>query len=176
VSTLQLSRIPAGEACILDVRTPAEFDTVRIAGSKNVPLDRLAPEEFKARFGADATVYCICQTGTRSQLAATKLRGAGMTRVVHVDGGTNAWAAAGLPLERGGRRTIALDRQVRIAAGSLVVLGVIAGALRHPAGYWLAGLIGAGLTYAGLSNRCGMTTVLAKMPWNQSNRRDEALG
>jgi sulfur dioxygenase len=176
VSTLQLSRIPAGEACILDVRTPAEFDTARIAGSKNVPLDRLTTAEVKSRFGADATVYCICQTGTRSQLAAKKLRGAGMMRVVHVDGGTNAWAAAGLPLERGGRRTIALDRQVRIAAGSLVVLGVIAGALRHPAGYWLAGLIGAGLTYAGLSNSCGMTTVLAKMPWNQSNRRDEALG
>ena len=174
VSSLQLAQIPAGRARIIDVRTPAEFETSRIAGSINVPFDRFIAADIKARFGVDAIVYCICQTGTRSQLAAAKLRGAGMTRVVHVDGGTNAWTAAGLPLERGGRNVIGLDRQMRIAAGSLIVLGVMCGALVHPAGYWLAGLIGAGLTYAGLSNSCGMTMVLAKMPWNQAGR-EQAL-
>jgi glyoxylase-like metal-dependent hydrolase (beta-lactamase superfamily II)/rhodanese-related sulfurtransferase len=85
---------------LVDVRTPAEFDSVRIAGAINIPLDRLDPARLLARIGADVPVYCVCQTGTRSQLAAAKLRAAGFTRVVHVDGGTNAWAMAGLPVLR----------------------------------------------------------------------------
>lgn len=87
----------------MDVRTPAEFETVRIAGAVNLPLDRLDAAGLLARIGADAPVYCVCQTGTRSQFAADALRSAGFTRVVHVDGGTNAWAMAGLPVERGAR-------------------------------------------------------------------------
>jgi sulfur dioxygenase len=86
---------------LIDVRTPAEFERARIAGAVNVPLDRLDPASLLARIGAHTPVYCVCQTGTRSQLAAAALRTAGFTRVVHVDGGTNAWAMAGLPLVRG---------------------------------------------------------------------------
>jgi len=159
--------IATGPVNLLDVRTPAEFETVKIAGSINIPLDRLNPAEVRSRFGADAALYCVCQTGTRSQLAAARLRNAGLTNVIHVDGGTNAWVAGGLPVERGPRNVISLDRQMRITAGALIVAGIAVGALWHPAGYWLAGLIGAGLAYAGLSNTCGMTVVLAKMPWNR---------
>jgi rhodanese-related sulfurtransferase len=83
------------------VRTPKEFETVRIGGSVNIPLDRLDPAALLASMNADDPVYCVCQTGTRSQLAAGKLRAAGFHRVVHVDGGTNAWAVAGLPVVRG---------------------------------------------------------------------------
>ena len=86
---------------LLDVRTPVEFESARIAGAVNAPLDRLDAARLLARVGADAPVYCVCQTGTRSQLAASALRSAGFTRVVHVDGGTNAWALAGLPVLRG---------------------------------------------------------------------------
>src|SRR5499427_8635143 len=86
---------------LLDVRTPLEFGNARIAGAVNIPLDRLDPAALLASIGADAPIYCVCQTGTRSQLAASALRSAGFTRVVHVDGGTNAWALAGLPVERG---------------------------------------------------------------------------
>lgn len=157
----------AGPVNLLDVRTPAEFDTVKIAGAINLPLDRLNPAEVSSRFGADAALYCVCQTGTRSQLAAARLRNAGLKNVIHVDGGTNAWVAGGFPVERGTRHVISLDRQMRITAGLFIVAGVAAGVLWHPAGYWLAGLIGAGLLYAGLSNTCGMTVVLAKMPWNR---------
>lgn len=159
--------IAAGKVNILDIRTPGEFETFKIAGSINIPLDRLNPADLVARFGADAALYCICQTGTRSQLAASKLRTAGMQRVIHVDGGTNAWISAGFPVESGRRNVISLDRQMRITAGALIIIGTTIGALWHPAGYWLAGLIGAGLMYAGLSNSCGMTAMLAKMPWNQ---------
>ena len=86
---------------LLDVRTPGEFESVRIAGAVNLPLDRLNPAALAAKYGLDEPLYCICQTGTRSQLAAWMLRQAGFRRVVHVDGGTNAWAMAGLRLLRG---------------------------------------------------------------------------
>ena len=86
---------------LLDVRTPAEFAALRIADSVNVPLDRLDPAALAAKYGLDEPLYCVCQTGTRSQLAARMLRTAGFRQVVHVDGGTNAWHAAELPLVRG---------------------------------------------------------------------------
>jgi sulfur dioxygenase len=159
----------AGNATLIDVRTPGEFETLRIAGSINVPLDRLDPVELKSRIAPDAAVYCICQTGTRSQMVAHALRAAGFTRVIHVDGGTNAWAAAGLPLERGTRKVLPLDQQVRIAAGSLVVTGVIAGAALHPAWYALSAVVGAGLVYAGASGHCGITLLFSKLPWNHTD-------
>jgi sulfur dioxygenase len=152
---------------LLDVRTPAEFASLRIQGSIDVPFDRLDPAGLMGSFGIDAPLYCVCQTGTRSQLAAQMLRAAGFRRVVHVDGGTNAWQAAGLPVVRGERSTISLERQVRIAAGALVLASVAAGAFIHPLGYALAALVGAGLMQSGLSSFCGISMLLAKMPWNQ---------
>jgi sulfur dioxygenase len=102
VSAKQLAEVLQREKIhLLDVRTKAEFDNVRIGSAVNVPLDRLDPATLLAQFGADAPVYCVCQTGTRSQLAASALRSAGFRRIVHVDGGTNAWLVAGLPVERG---------------------------------------------------------------------------
>ena len=102
VSARQLAEVlRTPGAHLVDVRTSVEFETVRIAGAMNVPLDRLDPAALLKRLGADAPVYCVCQTGTRSQLAAAALRSAGFKRVVHVDGGTNAWAMAGLPVLRG---------------------------------------------------------------------------
>ena len=86
---------------LLDVRTPGEFEALRIAGAVNVPLDRLDPAALLASLSPDDPVYVVCQTGTRSQFAATELRAAGFRRVVHVDGGTNAWTVAGLPVVRG---------------------------------------------------------------------------
>jgi glyoxylase-like metal-dependent hydrolase (beta-lactamase superfamily II)/rhodanese-related sulfurtransferase len=86
---------------LIDVRTPEEFTKLRIADAVNIPLDRLDPPALMTIFGADTPLYCICQTGTRSQFAAADLRAAGFRRVVHVDGGTNAWTVAGLPVERG---------------------------------------------------------------------------
>jgi sulfur dioxygenase len=167
VSARQFSALAREGSVLVDVRTPAEFESMRVPGSINVPLDRLDTEALKRQY-AGKTIYCICQTGTRSQLAAARLRAAGVEHVVHVDGGTNAWTAAGLETERGERKVIALDRQMRIAAGSLVLLGVAAGALLHPAFYVLSAFIGAGLVYAGATDSCGMSMVLARMPWNQA--------
>jgi sulfur dioxygenase len=86
---------------LLDVRTPGEFEVLRIAGAVNVPLDQLDPAALLASLSPNDPLYVVCQTGTRSQFAAAELRAAGFRRVVHVDGGTNAWAVAGLPVARG---------------------------------------------------------------------------
>jgi sulfur dioxygenase len=102
VSARQLAALmPSADVHLLDVRTPEEFAALRIAGSMNLPLDRLDPAALAARFGLEAPLYCVCQTGTRSQIAAQRLRAAGFRRVVHVDGGTSAWRAADLPLLHG---------------------------------------------------------------------------
>ena len=102
VSAKQLAEaLGAPGVHLLDVRTPGEFEALRIAGAVNVPLDTLEPAALLASIGPDDPVYVVCQTGTRSQFAAAELRAAGFRRVVHVDGGTNAWAVAGLPVARG---------------------------------------------------------------------------
>jgi rhodanese-related sulfurtransferase len=169
VSPLQLAEAAAaGSVQILDVRTPMEFAARRVPGSFNVPLDRLDPELLKTSVGVDTEIYVICQTGTRSQLVAEMLRTSGFQRVVHVDGGTNAWAGAGLPIERSKHTGISLERQVRIVAGLIVFVGVLTGALVHPVGYWIAGAVGAGLVITGFANLCGLSLLLARMPWNRS--------
>ncbi len=102
VSAKQLAEaLRAPGVRLLDVRTPEEFDTLRISGSVSVPLDTLDPAALLATMDANDPVYVVCQTGTRSQFAAAELRAAGFRRVVHVDGGTNAWTVAGLPVARG---------------------------------------------------------------------------
>ena len=154
---------------LIDVRTPAEFDEVHLEIARNVPLDRLDPVQIqRARANANGPVYVICQKGGRGQQACEKLAAAGLTDVINIEGGTVACEAAGLPVVRG-RKAISLERQVRIAAGSLVFIGSVLGYFVHP--YWMAltAIIGAGLVFAGVSDTCGMGQLLARMPWNQAN-------
>jgi rhodanese-related sulfurtransferase len=156
--------VKAGPVALLDVRTPAEFEEVHVAFARNVPLDQLDP----AQLGTDpaAPVYVVCQRGARGQRACEQLRAAGFTGATNVAGGTLACVEAGLPVVRG-RKTISLERQVRIAAGALVLLGVGSGFLVHEALFGLSALVGAGLVFAGLTDTCGMGALLARMPWNR---------
>ena len=96
-----------------------------------------------------------------------KLEAAGFTNSVNVEGGTSAWRAAGLPVVEG-KKVMSLERQVRIAAGSLVVIGIAIGQFVHPAGFGLSALIGAGLVFSAVTNTCGMGMLIAKMPWNRT--------
>jgi rhodanese-related sulfurtransferase len=153
---------------LIDVRTPAEFREVHVSFARNVPLDRLDPAALRAELGEKRAnpLYLICRSGARGKQAGEKLAAAGMTNVVNVEGGTLACEAAGLPLVRG-KKTISLERQVRIAAGGLVLVGAVLGLLVHP--YWagLSAFVGAGLIFAGVTDSCGMAMCLARMPWNQ---------
>jgi rhodanese-related sulfurtransferase len=152
---------------LIDVRTPAEFGEVHVSFARNVPLDQLEKTSIaSSRNGATQPLYVICQSGGRAKQACEKLMRAGHLNVVSIEGGTQAWDAAGLPVVRG-KAMMSLERQVRIAAGLLVVLGTFLGYFVHP--YWLglSAFVGAGLAFAGITDTCGMGMLLAKMPWNQ---------
>lgn len=157
-----------GAVELIDVRTPVEFREVHAAPARNVPLDRLDPAAImQARNGGkDQPIYFICRSGSRGKQACDKFIAAGFTNVVNVEGGTSAWAENGLPIVRG-KKAISLERQVRIAAGSLVLVGTLLGWLVHPGFLGLAGFVGAGLVFAGVTDTCGMGMLLARMPWNQ---------
>jgi rhodanese-related sulfurtransferase len=162
-------RHAAGETIdLIDVRTPVEFRDVHLDFARNIPLDQLDPHSImQARNGSsDKPLYLICQAGGRSQKACEAFQQAGHHNVVSVAGGTQACVQAGLPVVRG-KKAISLERQVRIAAGSLVVTGVTLGFLVHPGFFGLSGFVGAGLVFAGITDTCGMGMLLARMPWNQ---------
>lgn len=161
-----------GEAVdLIDVRTPVEYREVHAEPARLVPLDGLDPEAvIKSRNGAgNRPLYTICRSGSRGRQACEKFHAAGFTNVINVEGGTLAWKQAGLPVVRG-KKSISLERQVRIAAGSLVVLGTALGALVHPAFLGLSVFVGAGLIFAGITDTCGMGMLLARMPWNQAGQ------
>ena len=152
---------------ILDVRTPAEFNELRATCARLMPLDKLDVDAVKAARRDEEPVYVLCRTGSRATTAAGKLCAAGVEAVV-VEGGTLGWESAGLPVKRG-RKVMSVERQVRIGAGTLVLIGVLLGAFVHPAWLVLSGFVGAGLVFAGLTDICGMAFVLGRMPWNQAH-------
>ena len=153
---------------LIDVRTPAEYREAHVSFAVNVPLDRLDPAAVRGSRTAsgDEPIYVICRSGSRGRQAWEKLAAAGLGNVVNVEGGTQAWIAAGLPVVWG-KKMISLERQVRIAAGSLVLMGAVLGWLVHPVFVALAALVGAGLVFSGVTDTCFMGMLLAKMPWNQ---------
>lgn len=166
--TVSVSEVLEGsDAVLLDVRTGAEHESVHIAGSVNVPLDRL--DEFAETIaGLGAPIVCVCQTGNRAQQAMQKLVAAGASDVKVLEGGIVAWDKAGAPVERG-KAKWAMDRQVRGVAGSLVLTGLVLGT-KWPRARALAWMVGAGLTWSAISNSCYMAMALAKLPYNRSER------
>ena len=155
---------------LIDVRTPVEFRELHVAFARNLPLDQLdASAVMQARDVAPSEpLYVICRSGARGRQACEKFRKAGFFNVINVEGGTLACVEAGLPVVRG-KKAISLERQVRILAGSLVLVGSALGAFVHPAYIGLAAIIGAGLVFAGITDTCGMGMFLARMPWNHCN-------
>ena len=155
---------------VLDVRTGGEFDSVHIPGSYNVPLDTLA-EHARDLAELDHPVVLVCKSGARADQAHGKLTGAGKQRLHLLDGGLDAWLASGGDVVRGSSETWAMDRQVRLVAGSISLLGIVA-SLVAPKAKWLAGGIAAGLTFSAVSNTCAMGNALGKLPYNKGRGCD----
>lgn len=152
-------------APVIDVRTPVEFAEVHVPQARNVPLDELTPGSLA--YLKDQPVYLLCRSGQRATRAADKLAQAGFAQPVVVTGGTLAWIDAALPVTRGESKVISLERQVRIAAGSLVLTGVLLGWFVYRGFFGLSAFVGAGLIFAGITDFCGMGLLLAKLPWNR---------
>ncbi|MDR0534127.1 MAG: rhodanese-like domain-containing protein [Verrucomicrobiales bacterium] len=156
------------EILLIDVRTPKEFAEVHAGQATSIPLDEISRATLLAQFpdAANREIYLICHSGNRSRKALQKLQAEGLTNLVNVEGGTSAWVQAGLPVISG-KKSISLERQVRITAGSLVVSGALLAWLLHPLWILLSAFVGTGLVFAGLTDTCGMGLLLARMPWNR---------
>lgn len=167
------------DPALLDVRTQTEYRAGHIPGAKLIPIDELLPQSLDEHFerstpGNSETLYLTCQSGQRAEAAAERLMKAGYTNLALVAGGTTAWEQAGLPMTRHGN-AISLERQLQIAIGSLLVLKVLLGFSVNELFFALTAIIGAGLILAGMTRWCGMTELIARMPWNQScNRNGQA--
>ncbi len=158
---------------LIDVRTPAEFRAGHATGAKLVPLNELNPEQLGSELhnpeaGHDPPLYVICHSGARAQQAAERLMTSGYDNVLLVDGGTQAWEKAGLPMKRCGK-AISLERQVQITIGALLILKVFFGFTISELFFAAAALIGTGLIIAGTTGWCGMARLVALMPWNNKS-------
>lgn len=150
---------------LLDVRTPAEYESAHIPGSIRVSLDELHAETDTVAALLPDHAVVVCRSGTRAEQACRALAGTGRDDLRILDGGIQAWERSGGALSRG-RERWDLERQVRLVAGSLVLTGVLASLLWRP-GAILAGGVGAGLTFAATTNTCAMGMLLAKLPYNR---------
>jgi rhodanese-related sulfurtransferase len=154
-------RLIAGGARLIDIRARDEHDRARIPGSENRPVDAVG------RVGDAPAVIYHCRSGMRTSANAERLAAASDCPAYLLEGGLDAWRAAGLPVEEDRTAPLEIMRQVQITAGSLVVLGVVLGLAVQPAFLGLSAFVGAGLVFAGTTGWCGMAKLLAVMPWNR---------
>ena len=171
IQPLELHRLLAegGPAQLLDVRTPGEFAAAHVPGAKLIPLDDLDPAAFQRQRGAEETpVYVLCQSGARARKAIDKLERAGVRGCVLVEGGTQGWMDAGLPVERSPSKVLPLMRQVQIFVGLVTAVGAALALAVYPLFAIIPLLTGCGLLFAGITGLCGMALLLAKMPWNRA--------
>lgn len=166
VSPQKLPELLANNDTVIDVRTPKEFQSAHVVGAKSVPLDQLDAAQFCGQYDATSPVYILCQTGKRAGIAAERLAQAGHQNVTVIEGGTSAAKDAGIEINYG-QGSISIERQVRITAGSLVFVGTLLGLFVHAGFFAIPAFVGAGLTFAGITDTCGMGMMPAKCPWNQ---------
>ncbi len=156
-------QLAARDVTVIDVREPMEYASGHIRDSLNIPLSRITKVNLPR-----GPLVLVCQSGNRSTKALTQLVQQGHPNpVVDLLGGVPAWQQAGFDLHKIKGAPLPLMRQVQIAAGGLVLLGVILSQLVAPGWIWLSGFVGAGLVFAGVSGLCGMARLLAVMPWNR---------
>ena len=154
-----------GECQVIDVREFSEFNNERIADAQLMPLSNF--EKHADEIDHSKPVYLMCRSGNRAKQAAEKLAAKGFNDIHVVEGGMTAWAGANLPIVKGGSKVWSLERQVRFAAGGIVLIGVLLSIFVHPYFVLLSAFVAAGLMFSALTDTCGMAMVLARMPWNK---------
>lgn len=152
---------------LLDVRTPIEHQETHLSGSISMPLDDLNPSDVTSTIaGADQCVL-ICRSGKRAERAFEKLQAAGCRKLAILDGGVDAWEAAGLPVIRTEKKHLPLMRQVQLIIGLLALTSSILALTVNKNFAFVPAFLGAGLTLAGSTGWCGLAILLSKMPWNK---------
>jgi rhodanese-related sulfurtransferase len=161
-------RVRFGRAVLVDVREPDEFVRRHVKGALSRPLSSFDPAALRSEPGKD--IVFTCRSGMRTAANCDRLARAVDGPAYLLDGGVDGWVAAGFPVEEDRKAPLEIMRQVQIAAGSLVLAGVVLGLAVHPAFYALSAFVGAGLTFAGVTGFCGMARLLSVMPWNRPAR------
>lgn len=178
----ELQSLDLNESIILDVRTGMEHAEKRLTfGHAHMPLDELKPADFMMRHGLDkdSGVYLLCRSGKRAAQAAEKFVAEGYRNIHVIEGGIIACEDCGHKVEGHAAHTntaptqtkgpISLERQVRIAAGAIAATGALLGLMVNPLFSIIPLLVGGGLMFAGITDRCGMALVLTKAPWNKTS-------
>jgi rhodanese-related sulfurtransferase len=160
-------RLDEGSAILIDIRESNEFAREHILGSRLAPLGGLDAHDFDRERASGKAAIFHCQSGQRTLMNATRLVAAGFKETFVLDGGLQGWRAAGLPTHVNRAAPLELQRQVQIAAGSMVVLGVVLAVLVSPWFVLVSAFVGSGLVFAGVTGTCGMARLLMLMPWNK---------
>ena len=159
-------KLDSGDAVLIDIRESDEHAREHILGARLAPLSAIDAHDFDRDHAKTAVFHC--KSGMRTQANAARLLSKGFAEAYFLQGGIEAWKAAGLPVHANRKAPIEIMRQVQIAAGSLVLIGILLGWLVSPIFFALSGFVGAGLTFAGATGWCGMAMVLKAMPWNRT--------
>ncbi len=159
--------LDSGNECqVIDVREFSEFDSERIANAQLMPLSNF--EKHVDEIDHSKPVYLMCRSGNRAKQAAEKLSNKGFSDIHVIEGGMAAWSQANLPVIKGNSKMWSLERQVRLAAGLLVLSGVVLSVVVSPYMILISGFVGTGLAFSALTDTCGMGMILARMPWNKA--------
>lgn len=151
---------------VVDVRTPGEFTGGHIPGAVNIPSDEVAPNLRRIVTAAGGTLLLVCQSGGRAEKAADQLGSGGLSDFAVLSGGMNSWVSQGGEVHYPSvDHRWSLERQIRLVAGSIVLASILASTI-VPGLRWIAGLVGAGLVIAALTNTCLMGALLATLPYN----------
>jgi rhodanese-related sulfurtransferase len=167
VTVSQLQKGASPQTLLVDVRSGSEFACGHIPSAVNIPM-----EEIEARLGdlgADLPILLVCQSGKRARMTADILEPC-QREIAVLEGGTEAWIKAGLPVVASVQTRWSLERQVRLGAGLLVLVGFTLALTVNPRWMFLCAFVGLGLTLAGLTDVCPMGMILGKMPWNGRGR------
>jgi len=163
VTVSELRNQPAPPTLLVDVRSSTEFASGHIPGAVNIPMDQI--ESRLGDLGLNLPIVLVCQSGKRARMTASLLEPC-RRQIRVLEGGTTAWIEADLPVVASVRTRLSLERQVRLGAGLLVLTGAILALTVNPHWLFLCGFVGLGLSFAGLTDICGMGIILEKMPWN----------
>ncbi len=158
-------RLKSGDAVLVDIREADEFARSHVPGALSQPLSGWEAAHLQIEAGRD--VIFTCRSGMRTAGACDRLAARVSGTAYVLEGGVDGWAKAGLPVETNADAPMEIMRQVQIAAGSLVLIGVVLGLFVAPPWFGLAAFVGAGLTFAGITGYCGMARLLMMAPWNR---------
>ena len=94
------ARLGKGDFVLLDVREKDAYDAGHLPGARHLPRGVIELRADQELPDPTARILTYCQLGRISTLAAATLRTMGYTRAVALDGGYDAWVAAGYPIEK----------------------------------------------------------------------------